>query len=593
MEMNLDEAESVLNMDKGSVPIPCSNATPLLVGIQNGCCKSKFYQKLESVLQLVLVRSKDGEGREYLPIQINGEMFSIKTFSIEPIDALNLLKRRMIDLFVGTQEFLYDLDEQDCDFLRVDIVPQDKEDQVGTISLLENSKSCFQGQKQLVTKFDNWEKLLFHPGSSCSTDQLRTILQVNSAWISVEDDLKIGGCVREFMKNPFFQYGIDSVYFDDPVWIDHFQKNNKNNVECTLPLRKLFVGAWIHGSNATGREIFRNYCPSASCIFLEGTDGTGKTTTIKMLKKERDFKSVLFSDRNDAVTGILVHTDLELLSTNVPFFLKFLRSDVVVLSCRPTISLERIEKRKLFIDAWENPRTQHYLHRKYLELAFHYGWTIVDTTVESPSSVVSLVKKAIYSVERRIPVMAKFDANKFESLKELKEEYDLRYHSNWSVRQLDQNYNVIKNDGASNAKGLRSLLYLLALEGIESSMVYVGKEYMIDMIMNEISVQAEIDLRLAKINVALIEPSHIDSISQESLATIAEKIMRALVEHLSPRFVIITKLSFFLDPRTGLLCGLIRDERGTPLHESLTKNPDFHLFVSDLIEENVRQKYLE
>lgn len=590
----MEEDEDIFSPDvpkekqKIETPVPI----PMVVGVQSGNSRSKFLRRLESYLGLMQIdQNSNSETPTYSFIGLDdGEIYEIQVMTIDTEDVLSCLRDNIIDLFAGTEEFLYSLQEHDCDLVRIDRCDPSKDEQVGTISLLEGKNFTIQGSKRVVTKFSNWEKLLYHAGSSCSTQELKDELEKTSYWLPIEEDFRICGSVREFLKYPHFCYGIEAIHFSD-------KPPNNDQAKVVLPLRKLFAGLWIHGQNLIGRNIFRQFSNNGLCVYIEGTDGTGKTTTTKLLKKDRDFVNHLICDRNEFITSQMIHMDLEELPKELHLALKTKSLMVILLSCRPTISLERIEKRNYVRDDWENPATQHYLHRKYLELAFHYGWPIIDTGESTASQVAQNIKRiACHNLDTfssqnvSMPIMSQFDDVKFDSLKPLPEKGP--YESfGWESRCFNGQLDILKSQQEQDTTALRYLLYILALEQIEHNFVYVGKKFIVEISLDATALSVSEKGKQGNFVITLSTGSDIEDINSVSVASIGGNVLFALQKHLSPEILKIGKIYMTISKATSHVCGFIFDENRIPLHRVLEKNPSFLKKARKIIEINVLDKY--
>jgi len=548
---------------------------PLVIGLQQGYGRDKFIEKAKEVLG-ISVKDLEHSNKNYL-LKVENELFSVRLVNVNVEDVSSLLRNTLIDVFVGSEEFLYSLEHRDPDIIRLDLSDIRGENELGYIVLLESKSNGLKKsfQDTVITNFSNWENLLYETGSKAKTLEQCYMLEEddNSKWVKIENGFRIVGSVRNFLEQSEYAYGIETMYNNQIL-------PENGDVKILCPLRKLFGGVWIHSSNYIGRVLFRQYSKRGITIVIEGHDGAGKTTTCKVLKKDKSFENNIISDRNDEIGGTLIHKELK----DFPDFpIKRESTKVVILVCRPEISLRRIKTRGQYIDAWENPTTQFYLYRKYVELAFHYGWPLINTESYSVQEMTDWVKNSLKtSSEKQVPEMKSFDSIKFINLALNND--GSKYHES---RIYNHKLNILKPLDPKSLDYLRAMLYLLSFCQIEHNFVYVGKEFIAMINLPTVFVTVELQSK-GNLVISFAKNTKLDQESVLLVSDIAKNAFICLYEH--SLNLSISSLTFEIAYQSAILCNYILDDKGIPIHYNLMSQ-DFLSYVAQLTKQHVYDKF--
>lgn len=149
-------------------------------------------------------------------------------------------------------------------------------------------------------------------------------------------------------------------------------------------------------------------------VVIDGIDGTGKSTIIKILKEK--YKSYLFKDRGILTPLTLLHWKKmpKQLNRDFDFY--------IILESDPEIARSRLLKRyngdETKFDEWETPESLFFYLKKYRYLAGKYGdMYVIDTTKKNIEEVVQEVEKVFNGDKTNyIPCIDKLTPEDFQKL---------------------------------------------------------------------------------------------------------------------------------------------------------------------------------
>lgn len=212
-------------------------------------------------------------------------------------------------------------------------------------------------------------------------------------------------------------------------------------------------------------------------IFVDGIDGSGKTTLVNALK------SIGFDARDRSILTQLSLKPMFEWPDNIPFAI------YIVLDCDLEVANDRIlnrkEKKK---DYWEEYKQQFYYRRVYRALCAKYGLYFIDTTSILSDTIIDVVINRLEDyVMPRIDVLSESDIDKLKIVNSgcSKVVYKLNdnYHlvkdipSVYSHRQ--QRAGMVEQTDKLRMRMFACMLHVLWANGIDHTTVFVGKSFIL------------------------------------------------------------------------------------------------------------------
>lgn len=212
-------------------------------------------------------------------------------------------------------------------------------------------------------------------------------------------------------------------------------------------------------------------------IYVDGIDGSGKTTLVNSLRKlgftahDRSIltKLTLKSQKNWRDT----HLDLAI---------------YIVLDCEPTIASSRVERRDGKLDVWAQLHRQHYYSCKFRALAARYGIYLIDTTSFTPEQIVEEVLTNLDDhLMPRIDRLSKHEVEELEIVAEghskivrrLNDKYDLVEYKPTVHSHKKQRAGVVNGTDFARMAMFRNMIEILWVNRIHHTTVYIGDRYLL------------------------------------------------------------------------------------------------------------------
>jgi phosphoribosylaminoimidazole-succinocarboxamide synthase len=230
---------------------------------------------------------------------------------------------------------------------------------------------------------------------------------------------------------------------------------------------------------------------------FEGMDGTGKSSTIQLLKEKHP--ELKIHDRDMVSKLSLTHWEAwpEKLEDNKVYLL--FEADIDVLRSR---ILKRYNNDESKVDEYETVEGLFLYRHIYRTLAGFYGMHLVDTTKMTVAEQCVVCEEIIYKSEKKylVPAIDRLDEKTINSLPlviEGESKIVRRYSSRFDIIQLKPSIYSHKMQRAGSVKGsddermamTRCTLNLLARSQIYHTYYYIGKKYILaDVINNKVEV---------------------------------------------------------------------------------------------------------
>lgn len=234
---------------------------------------------------------------------------------------------------------------------------------------------------------------------------------------------------------------------------------------------------------------------TGSVVWVEGNDGSGKSSTVAAMNawlRETGNTEMIFADRHPVITKVLT----ELLPSRLPPKENFLRpqDQVVLLHLKAKTSKARIlarsrETGKPLEMPWESDAALIKYAARYLGLAIHYNWGVVDTEAYNLDQVTNLLRDTTALYKIRNPntfSMAEFEALPLIAAGNSKvirrvpgTPYVLvRYLS--TVHSFKANNALVVPDSArARMVSTQANLYMLQCFGVKHDYLYIGEHFIL------------------------------------------------------------------------------------------------------------------
>jgi phosphoribosylaminoimidazole-succinocarboxamide synthase len=194
---------------------------------------------------------------------------------------------------------------------------------------------------------------------------------------------------------------VDNIYDACVCIVESGETLEKLGLEIQKEMYKVTFGAWVNVSTDIGYKLYTLYQQNHKHIYLEGIDGSGKTTLYNQLVQDSDYRHFIIKDRSPLTKLTLVDQEFW------PIHIKTQEKDEYwILDTLPEICEQRLQKRE-HRDPWENINIQCYFYKIYLSLGYHYGCYLI--TQDSTTTF----------TKTKLPQMSTFTQQVFDTLPEI------------------------------------------------------------------------------------------------------------------------------------------------------------------------------
>jgi len=266
-------------------------------------------------------------------------------FFIKPKDMAVLLHREKIDCAIGCDDTMYHLPEKNYD-----LKPAYSISSATRICLIKKPETVLTEESKLVSEY-----------SDC-IEYKSIFKKLYLKFKSVESCV---GKAENYVQNGLYDAAI--------VIVDTGETIAKMGLDIVQEISKVNYGAWCNVNNEKSMVLYTQF-KTPKYLYIDGIDGSGKTTLVKTLKQDGKYKEFIIKDRSILTDFTLMH------QSEWPKKNTFLGPDdvVVILNVDPVVCVDRIKKRGLPTDKWESLHWLHYFKRIYMALAFHYQLVLVN-----------------------------------------------------------------------------------------------------------------------------------------------------------------------------------------------------------------------
>jgi ATP phosphoribosyltransferase len=285
----------------------------------------------------------------------------IRYVMIAPRDMADYLNRKVIDLAVGYDDTLNHLTAKNY-HLKPLLPMMDPTGQARLCLVGRKNVDLKNPANRIVTEYEDAAYQL-------SSFHVLTDRGVNGTYINSH------GTTESLLSNGLADLGIMIVESGHTIGV--------NDLVVYEEIRKIDLNFWVNADNPRGYELLKKYRPETMDVYIDGIDGSGKDTTINLLKQNRSLKKYVFHNRGHLTQLTLARDD------TLPSSLTGIH---ILLECSPHEALTRCRHRGQPDPKWETPAALSYFHFKYRELAARYGLCLIDTTTTRPERVAELIQ---------------------------------------------------------------------------------------------------------------------------------------------------------------------------------------------------------
>lgn len=330
--------------------------------------------------------------------------------------------------------------------------------------------------------------LVGKPGINLASKNLRVLTEYEDAqyFQSTFRDLNLvdpiftetHGTTESLLVNDMADLGI--------MVVETGQTLAENNLQIYQEISTLSLNFWVNCDQQEGRDLIRLFNTPVKFIYIDGMDGSGKTTLINSLKKDGRLKKFIFRDRG-ILSDLTLKNRQDQLNTPVAF------DENIILECCPEISLQRKTGQKL--DPWESKNFLFYFRHKFRELAGMFGIPLIDTSQKSKKEVVNQVTNFLLTENwhdhpLRLPAVECYDQKQVDLLpivtqgeskiiRRISDRFDLIEFIPSIYSHKSKRAGIIPGSDLERLKMTRAMLQLLALSGIPHNYWYVGTKYIL------------------------------------------------------------------------------------------------------------------
>lgn len=246
----------------------------------------------------------------------------------------------------------------------------------------------------------------------------------------------------------------------------------KNDMEVFQTLERIEPSIFIRRGRWSRALNYLLYAHFNLPIYVDGIDGSGKTTLVNSLKK----LGLNVHDRG-LLTKLTLCTQKEWQNVHLELAI------YIVLDCDPVVASERVVQRDGKVDEWATFHRQYYYNRKFRALACRYGVYLIDTTNMNSEK---LVHEVLYNLDAylmpRIDKMTEQEIEKLEIVNEgnskivrrLNDKYDLVQYKPTVHSHKKQRAGIVAGTDYARMNMFRNMIEVLWANGIAHTTVYVG-----------------------------------------------------------------------------------------------------------------------
>jgi hypothetical protein len=268
-------------------------------------------------------------------------------FFVKPKDMAFLLLKGTLDVVIGYDDTMYHLPEKNYDLKPI-------------ASKKSNTRVC------LVKKIG---KEITEPISIVS--EYQNVVEEKSIFKRISYELN----VKEIVNGKAEHYVENDIVDACVTLVETGNSLQRSGLEIVQEIYSLSVGIWVNVDTPIGHDLYVCKC-KCKYIYIDGLDGSGKTTLVAKLKADQNYRHYIIKDRSPL-------TRLTLLpQSEWPRKDTFLGPDdeIWVLDTPLETCISRVFKRST-VDSWEQPSPMSYFHRIYRQLAFHYQLKLITPDI--------------------------------------------------------------------------------------------------------------------------------------------------------------------------------------------------------------------
>lgn len=398
-------------------------------------------------------------------IFINKTLYRFKYLVCKPRDMPTNLKKRIIDMAITYSDIWYTMKEADFNIKPLKKFVDEMNDDGTYLSLICDNKDEIKEKDtiRIVSEYTDAERLL------------NKIEEFTDKKVQIE---YVSGSAESYVIAKRADLAITIVQTGETLAV--------NNLKEYAKLRKVEMNIWTYVDPFSREMFYYDLYESLRegeyrKLILEGIDGTGKSSIIKMLQKNKDTLNVLIYDRHKQVTKKTL-TQIDRWDDMIEL------SDTIVVVIDDDLDLcdERLKERET-MEKYEQRDAQSYFKLKYRELSAYYGFNVLPEKMSLDDKYQAVVSILNGDKRYKLPAMKSFEVKDTENLKvialgeskkvmEYNEYYDIIMFLPSVYSHKMQRGGFIKDSDQERYKTTRNMLYLLAKSGIQHTywLVYNG-----------------------------------------------------------------------------------------------------------------------
>lgn len=220
-----------------------------------------------------------------------GNQLKCTVMSVKPKDIAKLLLNKMIDLVFCFDDVMHHIEI--------------KQYNLKPLFELENDYSLEGGPASKICLVGRKDDSVYHSSPKVFTEY-EDITRKLSALLPQYSKLDIQvvtGSLEGYVASGVADYGVTIVQTGKTLDV--------NNIKVISEIRTIHMNAWLNTNSNCGYWLYRLCFPTAKVVFLDGIDGSGKTSTINALLQDKDLWNIVFVDRSPLTKLTLKSTNLE------------------------------------------------------------------------------------------------------------------------------------------------------------------------------------------------------------------------------------------------------------------------------------------
>lgn len=415
----------------------------------------------------------------------NDVFYKIEYLLVKSYDIPNMLKNNIIDAIICYSDIWYNLDESDYNIKYISYFSDELGNKDTYISMVCNPshKLHKSGQLYINNEFTHYNKKIKIFGEYKDSERL---IKKYSNYLGFIDDqaeiTQVSGGVESYVKKGLCDFGITIVQSGETL--------KTNEMVEYFKLRKVFLNLWMYippRINMTNnlkldlrRELYMTLKnkDEQRYLIIDGIDGTGKTTLLKKLARDKRIHNVICYDRHKIIT------DATLSLKSIPeggsiYNDIFTRENttVIILESELLTCDERITTRN-DVKKYEKIGAQCYFRLRYRQLAALYGYNILNNDGTMDELVENTFKILDGDETFKVPNLKLMTDEYFNLLKPVaegeskivrsfNERFDIVRYKPSVYSHKRQRGGTVKGTDLERQKTTMNIMLLLAKENIE------------------------------------------------------------------------------------------------------------------------------